>query len=260
MVLIINSIVINLEGCNVLITGASGQLGSTFSKGFSRAGCRVIGIDVGDEAPGNISNIELYRCVDIRNEKEVKSVFNELEKETGGLDIIVNNAGVSVSEPFEERCAEKFKWVTDVNLKGTFNCIREFAELRKTNKRLNSCIVNIASIYGLISPDFRIYKDYEGINSEVYGASKAGVIQMTKYFAVRLAGYGIRVNCVSPGGIFNEKNPQGDQFVKAYSERCPMGRMARAEEMLGAVLFLSSSSASYVSGQNLVVDGGLSAW
>lgn len=250
----------NLKGCNVLITGVSGQLGSALSKGFASAGCNVFGTDVEDETSVDNWNMETYRSLDIRNDEEVRSVFHELEEESGGLDTIINNAGVSVSEPFEERCEEKFTWVTDVNLKGTFNCIRAFAQLRKANPRQNSSIVNIASIYGLVSPDFRIYKDYDGINSEIYGASKAGVIQMTKYFAVRLAEHGIRVNCVSPGGIFNEKTPQGDEFVKAYSERCPMGRMAKAKEMVGAVLFLSGSSASYVNGQNLVIDGGTSAW
>jgi NAD(P)-dependent dehydrogenase (short-subunit alcohol dehydrogenase family) len=251
----------DLKDCNVLITGVAGQLGSALSKGFASAGCRVFGTDIGESAPPvGIPNEGTYRRLDIRNDGEVRAVFHELEEESGGLDVIINNAGVSVSEPFEERSEEEFDWVTDVNLKGTFNCIRAFAGLRKGNRRNNASIVNVASIYGLVSPDFRIYLDYAGVNSEIYGASKAGVIQMTKYFAVRLAEYGIRVNCVSPGGIFNEKTPQGDEFVKAYSERCPMGRMAKAEEMVGAVLFLSGSSASYVNGQNLVVDGGMSAW
>ena len=120
--------------------------------------------------------------------------------------------------------------------------------------------MNIGSHYGLVSPDYRIYTDLPRKNSEVYGATKAGVIQMTKYFAVHLAERDIRVNCVSPGGIFNPDNPQGDDFQKHYKYRTPMKRMARTEELLGAILYLASEASSYTTGQNIVVDGGFSAW
>jgi NAD(P)-dependent dehydrogenase (short-subunit alcohol dehydrogenase family) len=120
--------------------------------------------------------------------------------------------------------------------------------------------VNIASIYGEISPDPKIYLDGDRKNSEVYGATKAGVIQMTKYFAVHLAEKGLRVNAVSPGGIYNPETPQSERFIKEYSKRNPMGRMAMANEILGAILYLSSDTSSYVTGHNLVVDGGMSCW
>ena len=110
------------------------------------------------------------------------------------------------------------------------------------------------------SPDPRSYTDTDRQNSEVYGATKAGVIQMTRYFAVHMAQKNIRVNCVSPGGILNPTHPQGKDFIKNYSDRCPMGRMAHTHEIVGAVLYLSSSAASYTTGQNVVVDGGLSCW
>jgi NAD(P)-dependent dehydrogenase (short-subunit alcohol dehydrogenase family) len=112
----------------------------------------------------------------------------------------------------------------------------------------------------LISPDFRIYTDCERRNSEIYGATKAGIIQMTKYFAVHLARYGVRVNSISPGGIFNPEAPQGEDFVNNYSHRCPMGRMAQYEEVVGGILYFASSAAAYTTGQNLVIDGGMSSW
>ena len=118
-------------------------------------------------------------------------------------------------------------------------------------------IINIGSIYGIVSGDPRIYTDSARNTSEVYGASKAGVIHMTKYFAVHLAPFDIRVNCISPGGVFNN---QGEDFVKNYSYKTPLGRMAKDSEITSAALFLASDESSYITGHNLVVDGGFTAW
>ena len=121
-------------------------------------------------------------------------------------------------------------------------------------------IINISSIYSLISPDPRIYSKKDRKSSEIYGATKAGVNQMTKYFAVHLNNKNIRVNSVSPGGIYNSKKPQNKNFIKKYSDRNPMKRMAKTSEIIGAVIYLASNSASYTNGHNLIVDGGMSAW
>ena len=106
----------------------------------------------------------------------------------------------------------------------------------------------------------RIYTDLDRKNSEIYGASKAGIIQMSKYFATHLANRNIRSNSVSPGGIYNPENPQGKDFILNYSERCPMKRMARSEEIVGAIVYLASDMASYTTGQNITIDGGMSCW
>ena len=137
---------------------------------------------------------------------------------------------------------------------------RSQGKKRARKKDHTGSIVNIASMYGSISPDPRIYTDCDRKNSEVYGATKAGIIQMTRYFAVHLAEMNIRVNCVSPGGLYNPDAPQGEDFVKNYSYRNPMGRMGNAEEIIGVVLYLSSNAASYTNGQNIVVDGGMTSW
>ena len=118
----------------------------------------------------------------------------------------------------------------------------------------------LGSIFGVVSSDFRNYTDCARLGSEVYGATKAGIIQMTKYFSVHLADRNIRVNAVSPGGILNEENPQGEDFQKNYAFRSPMKRMAKSQEMVGAVIYLASQAASYTSGQNIVVDGAMSSW
>lgn len=247
-----------LEGKAVVITGATGQLGQVFCMAFDAAGCRVFGADM--KIGGDLfrSPRVAYSELNIVSREAVGVFFDSFDKKEK-VDILVNNAGVSVFEPFEERTEESFDYVMDVNLKGTFNCIQAYAvHVQKTGH--SGAIVNIGSIYGVVSPDPRIYTDCTRRNSEVYGATKAGVIQMTKYFAVHLAAAGIRVNCVSPGGVFNPHAPQGDDFVKNYSARCPMGRMADAEDMVGAVLYLSSAAAAYTNGQNIVVDGGFSTW
>ena len=174
--------------------------------------------------------------------------------------MLINNAGASTFATFEERSEEDFDWVMGVNLKGTFLCIQSYVDLFDKYKLKNGSIINIGSLYGVISPDFRIYTDCARKNSEIYGATKAGIIQMSKYFAVHLADRNIRVNAISPGGILNPANPQGDDFQKNYSFRCPMKRMANTGEMVGAVIYLASDAASYTTGQNIVIDGGFSSW
>lgn len=243
----------------VLVTGATGQLGRNTCRAFKQQGATVVGLDLPGTNDNNIEDFDLFLDLDIANKGNVSDAFEKVFKEYGRIDVLINNAGVSTFEPFEDRAEDSFEWVTDVNLKGTFFCIQELAKLSKKYS-FEASIVNIASMYGVISPDPRIYTDCERKNSEVYGATKAGIIQMTKYFAVHLAEQKIRVNSVSPGGIFNPDNPQGPDFIKHYSFRCPMGRMANAEEMVGGILYLASDIASYTNGHNLVIDGAMSSW
>lgn len=201
-----------------------------------------------------------YSAMDVTNKEDVLHCFSTVADAHGALDVLINNAGVSCFESFEERPESSIDWVMNVNLKGTLLCIQTYVNLFDEKKYAQGSIVNIASMYGIISPDPCIYTDCPRKNSEIYGATKAGVIQMTRYFAVHLASRHIRVNAVSPGGILNPENPQGTDFQKNYAARCPMGRMALQEEITGGVLFLSSPAASYITGHNLVIDGGMSCW
>jgi len=249
----------NLKGKVVIITGATGQLGTATCIAFKEAGSKVIGLDVKiDES--NVQEGVDYQLIDVTNKENINQALEGVIQKHGTLDIMVNNAGVSTFEPFEDRPEERFDWVMDVNLKGTFFCIQAFVNLCDKYEIKKGAIVNIGSIFGVVSPDFRNYTDSPRKNSEVYGATKAGVIQMTKYFAVHLADRNIRINVVSPGGIFNPKNPQGSDFRKNYGFRCPMNRMANDTEMVGAILYLSSDAATYTTGQNIVVDGGMTSW
>lgn len=248
-----------MDGKVVVVTGANGQLGRSLSAMFKGAGCRVVGMDVSKSLEAD-ANLDAFIGVDISKKSQVKAAFEDVYSSFGHVDVLINNAGISTFEPFEERTEESFDAVMDVNLKGTFFCIQEYVRGFDTAKSKKGSIVNIASFYGMVSPDFRVYTDCARMSPEVYGATKAGIIQMTKYFSVYLAKRHIRVNAVSPGGIFNDNNPQGADFVKNYSARCPMGRMASDKEMGGAVLYLASEAASYTTGINIAVDGGMTAW
>ncbi|MSR78070.1 MAG: SDR family oxidoreductase [Candidatus Omnitrophica bacterium] len=258
-----------LKNSVAFVTGAGGQLGRQIVRVLAQQGARVVLVDQESDAAEKNARIlgltpkrALILECDIRRQSGIRDCMEKAAENFGMIDILVNNAGVSVFEPFLDRPESSIDWVMDVNLKGTLFCIQEFVRqwnLRKAPRKTGS-IINIASHYGLISPDPRIYTDCERKNSEIYGATKAGVIQMTRYFAVHLAGRKIRVNAISPGGVLNPEKPQGKDFRKRYAERCPLGRMANAEEIQGPVAFLASEASSYVTGHNLIVDGGMSCW
>lgn len=257
----------SLRDARVLVTGAAGQLGSAITSALLDAGARVAALDRSLDdlrsrasAAGWVSERSLLLEADLRDREQIASAFARARERFGGLDHLVNNAGVSVFEPFMERPEASIDWVMDVNLKGTLFCTVEYLEQKATRREEPGAIVNIASHYGVISPDPRIYTDCDRKNSEIYGATKAGIIQMSKYYAVHAVEYGVRVNAVSPGGVRNPDSPQGPDFQENYGFRCPMGRMAETSEIVGPVLFLLTPAAQYVTGHNLVVDGGMTSW
>ena len=236
----------------VLITGSEGKLGKALKKTFSELGANVYGID---KKKGDNKNI--FK-VDISKEKEIHKTIHKIIKKEKKIDVIINNAGVSVYTPFEKRTSKDIDYTLNVNLKGLINITKIYFNIHKKNK-LKSCrIVNIGSVYGLVAPDTRIYSNRDNINSEISGASKAGVIQLTKYFATLFGKNNIIVNCVSPGGI-KDKN-HSKFFTERYKRRVPQNRLALENDIMGAIIYFSSDICTYTTGQNLVIDGGLSSW
>ena len=253
---------------NIIVTGAAGQLGETIVNQILKSGGNVIAIDISTQKLKKISrknnwpkNKVLCLKVDISKAKEVLKKFSYAEKKFGKIYGLVNNAGVSIFTNWKNRTEKEIDHVAKTNLKGTINCINQFLKQSIKNK-IEGSIVNVASHYGVISPDPRIYSELKRRNSEIYGATKAGIIQLTKYFAANgfVDGAKVRVNTVSPGGIESNLNLKSKNFIKSYKYRCPINRLASTEEVAKPILFLLSDESSYINGHNLIIDGGMSIW
>lgn len=232
-----------------LITGSEGQLGQAFISRLKKLGYQVIGFDKSKQLNRDI----IFHQVDISKKNEIDSALNDLNL---NIDLLINNAGVSAFSPFEERTEEELDFVIGVNLKGPILMTQAiFNRYFKSQKA--GCVVNIASIYGVVAGDMNIYKEGDRRTPEIYGATKAAVISLTQYFAAYMATYNVRVNSISPGGIFNH---QDSEFVQKYSQKVPMNRMGKEQELLSTLEYLISEESTYVTGQNVVVDGGLTTW
>ena len=233
-----------------IITGANGQLGSAFVRALTRKGYFVYAVDLNIEKIKSSENVQPVK-LDITDEMAVHNFFSSVQ----GLDVLVNNAGIGVFTPFEDRTAAEFKKVMEVNLLGAFLMSQSSVKIMKNSD--GGKIVNIASIYGSTSSDERIYGDSVRNNSEVYSATKAGLINMTQYMATHFGKYNIQTNSISPGGIYNQ---QSEDFVRNYEYKTPMGRMGKVQDLLSALFYLVSEDTQYTNGQDIAVDGGFLAW
>ena len=261
----------NVKGKVIVITGALGLLGSAYTDGFAQEGARVVVVDTdGDlclqkarDITGKSGAESLGIGCDITDREAVSEMVAQVISRFGKIDVLINNAAHKSERfftPFEDFPVADWEEVMKVNVTGMFLCSQAVAGEMK--KRQSGSIINISSIYGVVAPDQRIYQGavYEGREIHaplIYSTSKGAVISLTRYLATYLAKYSIRVNAVAPGGVYSG---QSEAFVKNYSDRCPLGRMAKAEEVFNAVYFLDSDASSYITGHNLVVDGGWSVW
>ena len=247
--------IFNFKDKIVLITGSSGQLGTALSNLYLELGAKVYGIDIKENKLKH-KNFFFFKK-NINQETVQKKIIEKIFKIEKKIDILINNASISVYNNLEKRKSRELDKIYEINLKTIINLTKQFFIFYKKYNSKSSNIINLGSIYGFLSPDFKIYSNGERFSSEIYGATKAGVIQLTKYFAVYFSKYNIRVNCISPGGIRNRKK-QSIKFKNTYSKRVPMRRMAEEKDLLTSFLYLSSDYSSYVTGQNIVIDGGLS--
>jgi len=259
----------NLSGKVALITGALGLIGKEHCKALAQAGATVIVADLSLDACVNfaatLGNNSKGIALEITVESEVEKCADWVEKEFGRLDILVNNAAIndhfqtssdllSLSS-FENYPVDMFQKSWEVNVKGLFLCSQKFGKIMLKNKQ--GSIINIASTYGVVGPDQSLYKDENGqqlfFKTPAYPTTKGAVINFTRYLAAYWGEQGIRVNTLSPGGV---ENGQTDFFMQQYSAKTLLKRMAKSDDYAGALVFLASDASSYMTGANLVVDGG----
>ncbi len=257
---------ITLHNKRILLVGATGVLGKTYANALAEAGTNLA---IADQPGSNV--IELADRIgaagiimDVSVEDDVIASVNQAVETLDGLDGIVMNAAATgesllaegeAFSPFESYPLDVWQKTIDVNLTGTFLVTREGGRAIKESG--GGSLVMVSSIYGVVGPDHRIYEDQPFKSFPGYSASKAGVIGLARWAATWWAKDGVRVNTVTPGGVFNDHDKS---FSDAYANRTPMGRMANREELVGMVLFLLSDASSYCTGQNYIVDGGFTAW
>jgi NAD(P)-dependent dehydrogenase (short-subunit alcohol dehydrogenase family) len=234
----------------IILTGANGQLGQSYIKCLLQEGFKVVAVDKVITNLKPSENLQITQ-LDITNSDQVTNFFGQHEDVYG----LINNAGTAVFSTFESRTSEEFMSVLEVNLLGTFLMCQSAVVIMKNHKQ--GKIINIGSIYGVVSSDERIYGNSQRNNSEVYSMSKAAIIQLTKYMAAHFGKFNIQTNCLSPGGILNK---QTKDFVENYEQKTPMQRMGIPEDLHSTLIYLLAENSNYLNGQNLVIDGGFTAW
>ncbi len=259
-----------MKSKTVIITGATGLLGEEFAHILSSAGADVILVGLWSVDKNRELELELRRkyhtrpssySTDISKQEEVQALFGKVMKEYGKVDGLVNNAQFvprkhpKRAAPFESYPPELWHQTLETNLTGVFLCCQEAGKIM--SKQNNGVIVNVSSIYGMVGADHRIYGKSRLNSPPSYAATKGAIINLTRYLAAYWHGKSIRVNTLTLGGVINNQDPK---FVKRYSDKTIVGRMANKDEYNGAILFLLSDASSYMTGANLVVDGGWTAW
>jgi NAD(P)-dependent dehydrogenase (short-subunit alcohol dehydrogenase family) len=265
----------DLGGKTAVVTGGLGILGRHFCRGLAEFGARVAVVDLAADAAADFARalaadhgVEAVGVgCDVSSPDDVAAMVATVVDALGPIHVLHNNAASKSADleaffaPFETYDLEEWRRVMAVNLDGMF-LVAQAVGGQMVRQGSGGSIIQTASIYGIRASDPRIYEgsSYMGRpinNPAVYSASKAAIIGLTRHLAAHWAGAAIRVNTLVPGGV---ESGQNDAFVRRYAERVPLGRMGRAEEMVGALVFLASDASSYVTGQEIVVDGGRSAW
>jgi NAD(P)-dependent dehydrogenase (short-subunit alcohol dehydrogenase family) len=236
----------------IIVTGGGGLLGKEFIKNLKSKGAIAINADINIKTDYEKNN--LY--VDITSEDSIVEAIKNIISVYGKIDGLVNNAYPRTNdwgEIFEDIKYESWQMNVDMQMNTTFLFIQKvMPELLKTK----GAIVNIASIYGVVGNDFTVYEGTNMTSAAAYSAIKGGIINFSRYLASYYGRHGVRVNCVSPGGIFDNQN---EIFVKNYENKVPLKRMGNPDDIAPAVSFLLSDEAKYITGQNLIVDGGWTA-
>lgn len=252
----------NLRGKTALVTGGAGYLGSSISETLAELGANVI-----------IASRDLEKCKDKVNELKAiypnvkieaiqldlmdKESISNLVNQLGRIDILVNNAWSGNKNSFESISDSDWEYDIDMSLNSVFRLVKAITPKLIESKGV---ILNITSMYGHVAPDYRLYNDEKYTNPPSYGAAKAGVIQFTKYLSSFLAPNQIRVNCLSPGPFPHPETQKDEEFMRRLSGKNPLNRIGQPHELKGAVALLCTDASSYMTGQNICVDGGWAVW
>ena len=260
--------IFSMKNKKVVILGGTGNLGLNFSKTLSSAGAKIYLLDK-IKKKTNDKNIFFSKC-DVSSKKSIKISFEKIIKKEKKIDVLIYNVyskPINYYQKFEQYNLKTWEKVMKTNLTGAFLCSQHMVNhFRK--KKISGNIIIVLSTYGIVGPDLSIYEKLKG-NKNIYGgkhslttpvsytSSKSGLLGLTKYLATTCGKLGIRVNSLSPGGVFDF---QEKKFVKKYIKKVPLGRMANWSDYNGAILFLASDASKYMTGSNLIVDGGWTAW
>jgi NAD(P)-dependent dehydrogenase (short-subunit alcohol dehydrogenase family) len=257
----------DLSGRTALITGAGGYLCSEMAVGLAEAGASVLLWDSSEEA---LSRVKLLipdadiRAIDLLDQHALTLALDQLQAERQTLDIVINGAYAGGAGTSEQATPVDFESAWRISATASFMIAQGLRPLLRhsaTQRGATSSVINISSMYGMVSPDVRVYDRPQGANPPFYGAAKAGLLQLTRYWATEFAPDRIRVNAISPGPFPNPRVQAADPDLCArLSNRVPLHRVGQAAELIGPALFLASDASSYVTGHNLVVDGGWTVW
>jgi NAD(P)-dependent dehydrogenase (short-subunit alcohol dehydrogenase family) len=260
-----------LDGRVAFLSGATGHLGRAMAAAMAGVGAHVVLNARNAEALESFANIlqgqghkVSVACCDVTDGRAIREQIAKIGRELGRLDVVVNNASAGRTGTIESASAEDFEQLYRVNVVASFEILQAALPLLRESARKTPggvSVVNIASMYGSVSPDPAIYGTSGANNPPHYGAAKAALIQFTRYAACHLAADRIRVNCISPGPFPAAKYLERDpQFAERLSAKNPMGRVGDPMELQGPLLFLASDASSFVTGVDLAVDGGWTAW
>lgn len=241
---------INLKNKIIIVTGGSGLLGSEILFQLKKQGACAINFEINCITNDDLTEIQ---C-DITNPESINDAIILILKKYNRIDGLVNNAYPRTNDwgnKFEDIETESWKLNVDMQMNSIFYLSQKILEIMKEQKF--GSIINMASIYGVVGPDFSVYENTAMTMPAAYSAIKGGVINFTRYLSSYYGKYNIRINCISPGGIYNN---QSELFVKNYERKVPMNRMGKASDIAPAVCFMLSDESSYITGQNLIIDGG----